>query len=117
MMLLSGIGFLFYSLVLGNPVEDKLLFFANIMLGSLGFSSTFTMVSAIASKANNSATLMAILSFPIIIPLLLILIKISKNAIDGLSRSVSWDDLAVLLAINILVSTVSYLLFPYLWKS
>jgi heme exporter protein B len=117
MMLLSAVGFLFYSLVLGNPVEDKLLFFVNIMLGSLGFSSTFTMVSAIASKANNSATLMAILSFPIIIPLLLILIKISKNAIDGLSRSVSWDDLAVLIAINILVSTVSYLLFPYLWKS
>jgi heme exporter protein B len=117
MMLLSAIGFLFYSLVLGNPVEDKLLFFLNMMLGSLGFSSTLTMVSGIASKANNSASLMAILSFPIIIPLLLILIKISKNAIDGLSRSVSWDDLSVLLAINILVAAVSYLLFPYLWKS
>jgi heme exporter protein B len=117
MMLLSSIGFLFYSLVLGNPVQDKLLFFLNIILGSLGFSSTLTMVSGIASKANNSATLMAILSFPIIIPLLLILIKISKNAMDGLSRSVSWNELLILMAINIMVGALSYLLFPYLWKS
>jgi heme exporter protein B len=117
MMLLSAIGFIFYSLVLGNPVEDKLLFTLNMVLGSLGFSSTLTMVSGIASKANNSATLMAILSFPIMVPLLLILIKISKNAMDGLSRSVSWNELGVLLAINIMVGTVSYLLFPYLWKS
>lgn len=117
MMLLSAIGFFFYSLVLGNPVEDKFLFLLNMTLGSFGFSSTLTMVSGIASKANNSATLMAILSFPIMVPLLLILIKISKNAIDGLSRSVSWNELAVLMAINIMVGTVSYLLFPYLWKS
>jgi heme exporter protein B len=117
MMLLSTVGFFFYSLVLGNPIEDKFLFFLNMILGSLGFSSTLTMVSGIASKANNGTTLMAILSFPIIIPLLLILIKISKNAIDGLSRSVSWNDLGILLAINIMIGAVSYLLFPYLWKS
>jgi heme exporter protein B len=60
--------------------------------------------------------LMAILSFPVIIPLLVVLIKLSKNAMDGLDRSVSYDEIGVLIAINIIVITTSLLLFPYLWK-
>jgi heme exporter protein B len=59
---------------------------------------------------------MAILSFPVIIPLLVVLIKLSKNAMDGLDRSVSYDEIGVLLAINVIVVTTSLLLFPYLWR-
>jgi heme exporter protein B len=59
---------------------------------------------------------MAILSFPVIIPLLVVLIKFSKNAMDGLDRSVSYDEIGVLLAINVIVVTTSLLLFPYLWR-
>jgi heme exporter protein B len=59
---------------------------------------------------------MAILSFPVVIPLLVVLIKLSKNAMDGLDRSVSIDELAVLIAINVIVITTSLLLFPYLWR-
>jgi heme exporter protein B len=117
MMVLSLTGFLFYSIVLGNPVQDQLLFILNVMLGALGFSCTLTMVSGIASKAGGNATLMAILSFPIIIPLMLLLIKISKNALDGLNRESSWDELIMLFAINLMISALSYILFPYLWKS
>ncbi|MFL5731100.1 MAG: heme exporter protein CcmB [Cytophagaceae bacterium] len=117
MLLLSLIGFLFYSLVLGNPVKDQSLFLMNIVLGAIGFSCTFTMVSGIASKAGGNATLMAILSFPIILPLLLLLIKISKNAMDGLNRGSSWDEVIMLLAINVMITALSYILFPYLWRS
>ncbi|HXA00737.1 MAG TPA: hypothetical protein VNW99_02045, partial [Cytophagaceae bacterium] len=117
MMFLSLTGFLFYSIVLGNPVQDQLLFIINVILGALGFSCTLTMVSGIASKAGGNATLMAILSFPIIIPLLLLLIKVSKNALDGLDRGSSWDELIMLFAINLMITALSYILFPYLWKS
>jgi heme exporter protein B len=117
MVVLSLTGFIFYSVVLGNPVQDQLLFILNVMLGALGFSCTLTMVSGIASKAGGNATLMAILSFPIIIPLLLLLIKISKNALDGLDRGSSWDELIMLFAINLMITALSYILFPYLWRS
>jgi heme exporter protein B len=60
--------------------------------------------------------LMAVLSFPVIIPLLMLLIKLSKNAMDGLDRSVSYDEIGVLVLINIIVVSVSLLLFPYLWR-
>ncbi|SFF39332.1 heme exporter protein CcmB [Thermoflexibacter ruber] len=117
MWLMSFIGYLIYSTVLGNPVQDKLLFFINILLGGLGFSATLSMISAIASKSTQGGTLMAVLGFPVIIPLLLLLIKISKNAMDGLALSISYKEISTLLAINLIVLSISYLLFPYLWRS
>jgi heme exporter protein B len=117
MAALATIGLLVYSLVLNNPVQDMPLFYGNLMLGAIGFASSLTMISGIASKANNNTTLMAVLSFPVIIPMLLMLIKVSKNALDGLERSSSYDEILVLAAINCIVLAVSYLLFPYLWRS
>jgi len=116
-LILALLGYVVFSVVLGNPVQDQGLFLLNLVLGAMGFSASLTMVSGIASKAGNNATLMAILSFPVIIPILLMAIRISKNALDGLDWSVSSDKLLSLLAINVLVATTSYLLFPYLWRS
>lgn len=116
MLLLSALALFFYTLVFANPVGDFLLYFLAVLLGSISFASVFTLISGIASKTNNSGSLMAILSFPIIIPLLMLLIKLSKNAMDGLDRTVSYDEMGVLLAINLIVITVSLLLFPYLWR-
>lgn len=112
---LSALCLLVYSLFVGNLIQDYPLFLITLLLGSFGFSSLLTMVSAIASKTSNNFTLMAILSFPIMIPLLMVLIKLSKNAIDGLER---WDVnyLLVLVFINTIIIALSYLLFRYLWR-
>jgi len=116
MMLLTVIALCFYMLVFNYVPEDLALYVVATLLGSLSFSTIFTMVSAISSKAGNGGMLMAILSFPVIIPVLIILIKLTKNAIDGLDRSVSLDEIGLLLIINVLVMAVSLLLFPYLWR-
>ncbi|RYF09555.1 MAG: ABC transporter permease, partial [Flavobacteriales bacterium] len=108
---------LFYSLVFDFPEgADILMYFVAAVLGSLSFSTIFTMVSAIASKTGNGGMLMAILSFPVIIPVLIVLIKFAKNAMDGLDRSVSLDEIGLLAVINVIVMTVALLLFPYLWR-
>ncbi len=115
LIVLSALCLLFYSIFVGNLIQDYSLFLLTLLLGSCGFSSLLTMVSAIASKTNNNFTLMAILSFPIMIPLLMVLIKLSKNAIDGLEH---WDVnyLLVLVFINVIIIALSYLLFRYLWR-
>ena len=100
-----------------NPIQDVKTLLPSILVGAEGCSTSPTMISSIASKAANSSTLMAVLSFPVIVPMLLMLIKMSKNAMDGLERSASFDELLTLLAINMIVITVSYILFPYLWRS
>jgi len=116
MMVLTLVALCFYMLVFNYVPQDLGLYMVASILGSISFSTIFTMVSAISSKAGNGGMLMAILSFPIIIPVLVVLIKLTKNAIDGLDRSVSLDEIGLLLVINVLVMAVSLLLFPYLWR-
>ncbi|GAB4132258.1 MAG: hypothetical protein OHK0045_23020 [Raineya sp.] len=117
MLLIAFVGLGVYSLFLGNPVEDLFFFAFNLLLGAVGFASSLTMISAIAAKAGNNAVLMAVLGFPVILPMLLLLIKVSKNAMDGLDRAASSEEILTLLAINLIVVSVSYLLFGFLWRS
>ena len=116
MLLLSFFNLLFYSLLIGNPVDDMGMFILTMILGSLGLSSVLCMISAIASRAGNSAGLMPILSFPVMLPLLMTIIRLSKNAIDGLAWSVSQSLVLILVSLNVLIIAMGYLLFPYLWK-
>jgi len=116
MSLLSALTLPIYMLFFSNTLGDPLFYFLSVMLGSISFSTIFTMISAIASKAGNNGTLMAILSFPVIIPVILVLIRLSKNAMDGLGRSVNYGNIGVLCAINVIVIATSLLLFPYLWR-
>jgi heme exporter protein B len=116
MSLLSVLALIVYLLFFTNTLGDPLFYFVVVVLGSISFSTVFTMISAIASKAGNNGTLMAILSFPVIIPVILILIRLSKNAMDGIERSLSYGDIGVLCAINAIVMTTALLLFPYLWR-
>ncbi len=116
-MLMSLSGVVLFTLFLQNPIQDMGLFVLLIVLASFGFSASLTLLSGIAAKANNSNILMAILSFPVIISVILMAVKVTKSCIDGLDRSVSMDEIITLLAINCLVSAVSYLLFPYIWRS
>lgn len=114
---ISCTGFLFFSLWLTNPIQDLGLFVLTLLLSSFGFSATLSVLSAIASKTNNATLVMSILSFPIIIGILLLSIKVTKNCIDGLERAASTNELLLLTAINLLAAAFSYLLFPYIWRS
>jgi heme exporter protein B len=117
MLLLALINLFFYVLFLGNIIQDMPMFILSLILGSFGFSSVMSMVSAIASKANHNVTLMAILSFPVLIPLIMTIIKFSKNAIDGLDVSVNYQYITILIALNVIVIALAYILFPYIWRN
>jgi heme exporter protein B len=116
MLVLSIFNFIFYSLFIGNIVQDMPMFIVGLLLGSAGFASVMTMISAIASKAGSNSTLMAILSFPILIPLLITIIRFSKNAMDGVGWTVNYKFAIILVALNLLTVALSYILFPYLWR-
>ncbi len=105
-----------YSVVAGNPVKDWPLFSLVLLLSSLGFGITFTFLSAIAAKANNSSTLMAILSFPVVLPILLTLMRLSQIALRLMQDTSFKKDIFNLLAIDAILLAVAYLLFPMVWK-
>ncbi|GGE09219.1 MULTISPECIES: heme exporter protein CcmB [Sphingobacterium] len=116
MILMTGIAFIVYNLIFKTEIGNLPVYLLSIFLGSISFASVFTMIAGISAKAGNNSTIMAILSFPVIIPLLIILIKLSRTALMGGFLAGSWPDIAVLLAINVVTIAISLLLFPYLWR-
>lgn len=114
---LSLAGYILFHLFIDNPIQDQGLFLVTLVLTSIGFSGALTLISGIASRANNSNILMAVLSFPIVISILLMAIRITKNVLDGIDRTASHDELLNLLAINGILTTLAILLFPYIWRS
>ncbi len=114
---ITALTLLIFSVLLGNPVENMSLFYVVLFFGSLGISTVLTLSSAIASKTNNNASLTAILSFPIMLPALLTAIKASM--LCGLGFS--WEDCQVYIVtlglLNIVIVILSFILFPYLWRS
>src|SRR6218665_3764213 len=69
------------------------------------------------AKSRQSHLLMAVLGFPVIIGMLSLAIKVTTNCIFDLERSSSSDELLAIAAINLLLGSASYLLFPYIWRS
>ncbi|MES2565370.1 MAG: heme exporter protein CcmB [Bacteroidota bacterium] len=116
MTVLSMLTFFFYSWFVGSLVQDLGMFLLTLVFSSSAFSGVLSLMSAIASKANNNISLMAILSFPVLMPLLLVSVKLSKHAIDGLAWSVSYKYLLILIMLNFVVVALATLLFNYLWK-
>jgi heme exporter protein B len=116
-LLISLAGYGLFSLFIYNPVQDQFIFLSAIVLASLGFSTSLSLISGIASKANNSNVLMAVLSFPVVISILLMAVRVTKNAVDGIDPSVSYDELLNLFAINCIAGALGYVLFPYIWRS
>jgi heme exporter protein B len=115
LLILNALTYVVLSLMVGNPVITPPQYYLAIFMGSIGFSITFTFISAIAAKANNSATMMAILSFPIVLPILISLIRLSKNALQRGNPNWS-NDVLQLAAIDLILMALCFLLFPFLWK-
>lgn len=116
MLILTAMAFFTYSIFLGNPIQNIPLFALTAFLGSWGFGTILSLVSAIASKTGNNPTIMAILSFPIILPFLDTLIGLSMNSIEGIITNQNLKFIIVLGSMNTIVASLSYILFPYLWR-
>src|ERR1041385_8705768 len=115
---ISLITLFFYSWFVGYLKNTNILLFVLVLfLACIGFSAILTLMSAIASKAENNYSMMSILSFPILIPVLILVLRLGKQAVDGLDWSVSTDFLLILTSINAICIVSSLLLFPYLWRA
>lgn len=117
MAMMNAINLLLYMAFMNNPTSSTWSFIGISFLGGFGLSLIFTMLAAIASKAQQQASLMAILGFPLIIPQLLLLIRLSRYAFGEVFRDgVVLQVTLLLLALNLAVVVLSVILFPFLWK-
>ena len=117
MVLMSLLSLLLFVIFLNNPLNNAIWFTGIAMLGGASISIVFTLMSAIAAKAQQNAALIAILGFPVILPQLLILMRLSKAAFAEVFKEGAVLQLAALITgLDVLVIALAIILFPYLWK-
>jgi len=117
LLALSIIALVIYVLLLGNPIPDYLLFISNLILGIIGLSGAFTMVSAISFRTSNRSIMMAVLGFPIIIPVLILSINNSAKILDGFIWFQIQGNMFSLLSVDVIIIALAFVLFPFIWKS
>ena len=116
MIVMSLVSLGLFTLLLGFPVQQAGLFVVVTLTGSISLSVVFTFLSAIAARAQQNSALMAILGFPLVTPILMILGKLSVKALEPVYMA-GWGSLAlVLVALDILVVLLGVVLFPFLWQ-
>jgi heme exporter protein B len=105
-----------FSFLLGLPVGNPFGFLLVVVLGSAGLSGVLTTTAALAAQVDARASLMAVLSIPLLLPTLATIQRAALLATAGVSTVdllAPLGSVALLAGVPVVLGT---LLFPYLWK-
>lgn len=119
-LLMCGLSLLclaLYIVLLGNPLINGWFFTGLVCLGGISLSLVFTMLSAIAATAGQNAGLMAIMGFPLVILMLLIMSNVSQTAFSVVYQPGLTRQILLLAGLDILAVALALILFPFLWKN
>jgi heme exporter protein B len=117
--ILNLVSLAFFLLFFGDKMLadiDIVQFALGMILGSSGLGITLTFVSGLAYKSGTGVGLVAILGFPVVIPLLITIVRFTTGAILGMTWLENGLNLLVLIILNGSSLLLSLLLFPYLWR-
>jgi heme exporter protein B len=100
------------------PVEAPGLLALTLALGALGLAGATTLLSAVLARTAGGGPLLAVLSFPVLVPLLFSVVALTRLAL--LPVDDPWpeatQDLTALVGYAGLTITASALLFEYVWR-
>jgi heme exporter protein B len=117
LLLLVALTALLSIALLRLPVGNPGLFVALLIAGSLGLVAATTLIAAIISRASIKGALFAVLAFPLLVPLLVVAIRGTELALDGLGWDRGMLPLQVLIGYTIALVTVSLFLFGSVWET
>ena len=119
MMAVALLSFLVYSFFLPLQNSESIdlgLFILGILLGSAGLATILSLIAGISWKSGNRSGMIAILGFPLILPLLLATMRYSEQVIQGATWQVLWPFAAAIFLVSVIGATLGYILFPYIWR-
>ena len=110
------IAILYSALFEAFVIRNFALFLVSFILGNIGLAFASTIIAAIISKAGAKGTLYPVLSFPILLPLILTSVQLTLFSIGGTSFENAKFELAIIVCYDVIILTVSYMLFDFIWK-
>ncbi len=96
----------------GNLIENIHLFVLNIIGLSVGLGALLSLMGNISSKTDGNFTLMSIMSFPLLLPLLILGAKLSIAAVQNIPFTMNTKYLISLFALDIIILLLTIILFP-----
>jgi len=97
-------------------IKSRGLFWLTILLGSIGLASSATIIAAIIAKANTKGPLFPVLALPLLLPLLVVVIDLTRLSGEGGTIGEATGEFQFLIAYIIVNITASLMLFEYIWK-
>lgn len=116
MLLLTTLALGLFVLLLGNPIHHFSRFAAAACVGSGALTILFIFLSAVAAKARQNAALIAVMGFPIAIPLLMVLSRLTLSSVAPIVQESWFELLAMMSLLSLLVAGLALILFPVLWR-
>lgn len=108
---------LIFWLLVSPDIHAFGLLAATLVLGAIGLAGATTLLSAIIARTASSGPLLAVLSFPVLIPLLFSAVNLTQLAFEpGAAWSAATTDLTALVGYSGLMITASMLLFEHVWR-
>jgi heme exporter protein B len=105
-----------FVILMSVPIPSLWPFLLVLLAGSLGLASATTIIAAIISRARVKGALFAVLSFPILLPLLIAAIDGTYLSLRGEGFPACWSDLRLLVSYVVVMFTASLLLFDFVWS-
>jgi heme exporter protein B len=109
----TGLFVIFVHVHIGNIA----LFLALMVAGNLCLATTTTILAAIIARASFKGALFAVLSFPLLLPPLVVCIQATAVALGGGMWAEGGASLRALLAYAIVTFVASLLLFRFVWDA
>lgn len=116
MLVFTLFAFSIFLIMHGSEHAPSMPFILIAVFCGGGISSIFTVSSSIASKTDNPGILLPVLTFPVILPVLLVGIKAGKKAAEDVDLISLIPDLGILLAFNVLIAAMGLALIKFIWK-
>jgi len=115
-LLITGITLFLFTVMVNMTVFRPLLLLAVVVLGSSGLAGATTMLGALVSQAVRKGAVFPVLALPLLIPLMLLLVRVTA-AVFVAEDAVSYgNDLAALIGFTGVTISASVLLFDNLWE-
>jgi heme exporter protein B len=105
-----------FIILLKTIPADWPIFLIGLVLGIIGLAGATTIIAAIVSKATIKGALFTVLSFPVLMPLLVAVIEITKGSFLGDGSVNVSAPLQLIVAYDVVMITLSVLLFDFVWQ-
>jgi heme exporter protein B len=115
-VVITLLALILFSVLLETPQWDLWRYSALIVLFAIGLGALFTTISAIASKTKAGGVIMPLLSFPLIIPMIVVAVAGGVMVVMG-DHTNFLQNAAILLLIDVMIVVLASVMFRFLWQN